>query len=220
MWPNPMQIELIIASIIILIFSVVAHELAHGYAALSLGDPTAKLAGRLTFNPIKHLDPLGSVILPALLALSPSPLIFGWAKPVPYNPYNLKGRYGESIVAAAGPLTNFAIAIFFGVVLRIAIAGGWATDPFILITSFVVFINILLGIFNLIPLPGFDGAKVLRAALPFNQAQKLANFEASLMRFGPLTFMGAILLFFFLLWPIFIGVVLSVFTLITGTSLF
>ncbi len=216
-----MQIELVIASIIILIFSIVLHELAHGYTALSMGDPTAKLAGRLTLNPIPHLDPLGSVILPVLLALSPSPFIIGWAKPVPYNPYNLSNqRWGEAIVAFAGPLTNLAIALIFGLGLRFAIALDFANESIITITSFIVFINILLGIFNLIPFPAFDGAKVLRALLPSGIRFQFEKFEANLARFGTFSFFFFILIFFFILWPFFFQFVIFLFTLITGVSLF
>ena len=100
-----------IFTLIVLILSIILHEIAHGYAAASLGDPTARLAGRLTLNPLKHLDPVGSVLIPLLLIISGGGILFGWAKPVPYNPYNLKNqRWGEAIVAAAGSLTNIAIA--------------------------------------------------------------------------------------------------------------
>lgn len=221
MWPYIMQIELVVISIVILILSVVLHELAHGYAALSLGDPTAKLAGRLTLNPIPHLDPLGSVIIPLLLALSPSPFIIGWAKPVPYNPFNLRDqRWGEAIVAAAGPLTNLAIALIFGLGLRFAIAGGLADDSMILVTSFIVFINILLGIFNLIPFPSFDGSKVLKAFLPSGARFQFEKFEMNLAQFGTISFFFFILIFFFLLWPFFLQLIIFLFALITGVSLF
>src|SRR5574343_1207888 len=107
---------------LILLFSVIIHELAHGYVAYSLGDPTAKYEGRLTMNPLKHLDPFGSVILPLLLILSQSSFIIGWAKPVPYNPYNLKNqKWGDAIVALAGPLSNICVALFFGLLIRFGI---------------------------------------------------------------------------------------------------
>ena len=108
-----------IFSLVILLFSVIIHELAHGYIAYSLGDPTAKYAGRLTLNPIKHLDPFGSVILPLILFISGSPILFGWAKPVPVNPYNFKDqKWGSLKVAIAGPITNIALAVFFGLLIR------------------------------------------------------------------------------------------------------
>ena len=102
----------IILSLVVLILSIIAHEVAHGYAADALGDPTARLAGRLTLNPLPHIDLMGSVIIPALLISTGSPILFGWAKPVPYNPYNLKNkRWGEALVAVAGSATNLLLAI-------------------------------------------------------------------------------------------------------------
>lgn len=211
-----MQTELIIVSIVILIFSVIIHELAHGYSALFLGDPTAKLANRLTLNPISHLDPVGSVILPFFLALT-SPFIIGWAKPVPYNPYNLRNqRWGEAIVAGAGPLANFIVAIIFGLFLRVGIIYGFATESFITITSFIVFINILLGAFNLLPFPSMDGLKVLKAILPYQYSHKVSAFEHSMARYGMISLFLFIFIFFIILWPIFIQIVSTVFTLITG----
>ncbi|MCL5006971.1 MAG: site-2 protease family protein [Patescibacteria group bacterium] len=151
-------------SIIVLIFSAVVHEVAHGYAALALGDTTAKDMGRLTLNPLSHLDPIGSVVLPVVLFLSHSPFIVGWAKPVPYNPYNLYKdyKYGPLKVALAGPLSNLVIAAAFGLVIRFVPLSA-AADSFLAI---VVFINCLLMIFNLIPVPPLDGSKVLTAILP------------------------------------------------------
>ena len=105
----------IIFSIAVLVMSVVVHEVAHGSIAYALGDPTAKMAGRLTLNPIKHIDPFGSIIVPLILAMIPGGMIFGWAKPVPYNPYNLKaGKYGPAYVALAGPVSNFFLDLIFG----------------------------------------------------------------------------------------------------------
>src|ERR1035437_7873981 len=104
---------------IVLILSIIAHEVAHGYAADSLGDPTARLAGRLTLNPLPHIDLMGSIVIPALLVFTQSPIMFGWAKPVPYNPYNLKNhRWGEMLVALAGSATNILLAIIFGLIVR------------------------------------------------------------------------------------------------------
>ena len=114
-----------ILSIAILIMSVVVHEVSHGYAAFLLGDPTAKYAGRLTLNPIKHLEPWGSVFIPLFLAISNAGILFGWAKPVPYNPYNLKNqKYGPAIVGAAGPLSNLALALFAGITMRAFFVAG------------------------------------------------------------------------------------------------
>ena len=159
-----MQIDWIFL-LIILIFSVIIHEVTHGYVAQSLGDPTARLAGRLTLNPLPHLDLLGSIILPGLMLLSNSSFLFGWAKPVPYNPYNLRNaRFGEALVAGAGPAVNLLLAIIFGLLVRFA--GGVLPDAFVSLAGTVVVINILLAVINLIPIPPLDGSKVLGAILP------------------------------------------------------
>ena len=107
-----------IFSLAILVVSVMVHEIAHGWTAFILGDPTAKLAGRLTLNPIPHIDPVGSIIVPLVLSLLPGGIVFGWAKPVPYNPYNLKVKNGPAYVALAGPASNFIIAIIFSLLIR------------------------------------------------------------------------------------------------------
>ena len=152
-------------SIAVLIMSVVIHEVSHGYAADSLGDPTARLAGRLTLNPLKHLDPFGSVLLPALTYLFGG-FIFGWAKPVPYNPYNLKNqRWGPAVVAGAGPLANILIALIFGLAVRFF--GNFLAAGFVQIALAIIFINLILAIFNLVPIPPLDGSKILFAALPY-----------------------------------------------------
>lgn len=153
-----------IFAIIVIIASVILHEVAHGYVADLLGDPTARLAGRLSLNPLKHLDPVGSVLVPALGALWGG-FIFGWAKPVPYNPYNLKGRrWGPVWVALAGPATNLLLALLFSLPLRFMAASLPSTALSLL--AFVVLANIMLAIFNLIPVPPLDGSKLLFALLP------------------------------------------------------
>ena len=159
-----MQVELIF-SIAVLIMSVVIHEVAHGAVAGFLGDPTARLAGRLTLNPIKHLDLFGSIILPAGMALLGGP-IFGWAKPVPYNPYNLKVPWGEATVAAAGPASNFLIALVFSLLLRGGVISSWFGPVAVELVLSIVFINIILAVFNLIPVPPLDGSKILFNLLP------------------------------------------------------
>ncbi|MEX0652121.1 MAG: site-2 protease family protein [Candidatus Paceibacterota bacterium] len=166
--------------IVILILSIVIHEVSHGYMANMLGDPTARIAGRLTLNPIKHIDLMGSIIIPGLLVLSGSPFLFGYAKPVPYNPYNLRKyswgqRWGEALVAGAGPAVNIFIAIVFGLFIRLSTALEFATPAIIQISTTVVFINILLAVINMIPLPPLDGSKVLEAILPFSLAQQYAR---------------------------------------------
>jgi len=125
---------------------------------------TAKRAGRLTLNPLPHIDPMGSVILPALMVLTHSPILFGWAKPVPYNPYNLTkgGKWGEALVAVAGPASNFILAILFGLAMRFGIVPTEGVG----IAMIAVYMNIFLGVFNLLPIPPLDGSKVLPSLLP------------------------------------------------------
>jgi Zn-dependent protease len=156
-----------IFSLIVLLFSVIIHELAHGYVAYSLGDPTAKYAGRLTLNPLKHLDPFGSVILPLLLLLATAGQgpIFGWAKPVPINPYNLRDqKWGTLKVAISGPATNFGIAIIFSLLIRAL--NMPPSVPFIELLGIVAIYNFLWGMFNLVPIPPLDGSWILFKLLP------------------------------------------------------
>jgi Zn-dependent protease len=151
--------------------------LAHGYVAYSLGDPTAKYEGRLTLNPIKHLDPFGSIILPLLLFIAGSPFLFGWAKPVPINPYNFTDKkYGEIKVSIAGPASNFCLAIVFGLILRFLPENIFLNNQGIYIAlTYIVAINIWLAIFNLIPIPPLDGSWILFSFLPAS-AQNVKNF--------------------------------------------
>lgn len=203
---------LVLLSIVILIMSVVIHELSHGYMADYLGDPTPRLQGRLTLNPIKHLDPFGSVIVPVLLAILNTGFIFGWAKPVEYNPYNIRDkRRGEFLIAAAGPLSNLSIALIFGVIIRFALSMSNISAPFIEICTYIVIINIVLAIFNLIPLPPLDGSKLLFAVLPNQYGRLRMTLEA----YAP--FFVLIVLFF--LWQIVAPVIPFVFKLFTGVSL-
>lgn len=157
----------------ILILTIIIHEVAHGYAALLLGDETAKNEGRLTFNPIPHVDMIGTIILPALLILTGANILFGWAKPVPYNPYNLKGRYSEAIVAAAGVVTNVAVAIVFGLIHRFGF--GVLPEPLLALCLIIVYVNLFLGLFNLIPVPPLDGSKIVLSLLPVHIRLKLED---------------------------------------------
>ena len=153
-----------IFAIAILIMSIVAHEVSHGYVANMLGDPTARLAGRLTLNPLPHMDIVGSFIVPVFTFFLGG-FIFGWAKPVPFNPYNMQNPQRDgALVAAAGPLANILIVAVFSVLIRLSPLFG-LPDSFIQLASLVVFLNILLAFFNLIPIPPLDGSKILFCAL-------------------------------------------------------
>ena len=211
-------------SLVILILSVIAHEVAHGYAADALGDPTARLAGRLTINPIPHIDLMGSIVIPALLIFSGSSLLFGWAKPVPYNPYNLTNkRWGETIVALAGAATNLTLALVFGLIIRFGstpLATGGTTLPVaaLALAATIAFTNLFLGLFNLIPFPPLDGFVALRSALPWHFAQKLNRFETALRQMGFITLVLFLVIFSTLLSGPFFNLVLWIFNLITGAS--
>lgn len=209
--------ELFIFTVLLLIISIILHEVAHGYAAYALGDPTAKLAGRLTLNPIPHIDLFGSVLIPALLVLTSAGFLFGYAKPVPYNPANLKNqRYGEAIVAGAGPATNIAIALIFSLIIRF---GAGLPDAFLALSALVVLINLFLAIFNLIPIPPLDGYTVLRSLLPYRFAVRFQDFERKMQSMGILSLFLFIFIFItFLSTPFFIFVQ-YLFTLLTGAPL-
>jgi Zn-dependent protease len=156
----------LIFQLIVLIFSIMIHEISHGAMALRLGDDTAKRLGRLTLNPLKHLDPVGSVILPLLLIMFNSPILIGWAKPVPYNPYKLKNpKKGAALIAAAGPLSNLVIATIFAVILSFSQILGLSSTLMAAI-GVIILINLLLAIFNLVPIPPLDGSKLLFAFFP------------------------------------------------------
>lgn len=154
------QIALFVFSLVVTIFSVVLHELAHGYVARFLGDDTAERAGRLTLNPVPHLDPIGSVLVPILCYVSGIPG-FAWAKPVPYNPANLwKDRqWGPLKVSLAGPFTNIGILLIFGLAARLALQTG--DMQLVAGFTFVAIVNAFLAVLNLIPVPPFDGFRLI-----------------------------------------------------------
>lgn len=213
-----MDLGFSIIVIVLLILSIILHEIAHGYAALYLGDPTAKLAGRLTLNPISHIDPLGSVILPGIMVLTSSPLLFGWAKPVPYNPYNLSyGRWGEAFVAFAGAGVNLIIAIVFGILLRVHAEIGIFSNSFADLAVVVVSINLLLALFNLIPFPPLDGSKVVAALLPYSLWMRWNTFCARIESLGPIALVGFLLLFIYVLREPFHVVFSFLYSLIVGS---
>lgn len=214
-----MQID-IIFGLVVLIFSIVLHEVAHGYMANWLGDPTARLAGRLTLNPVSHIDIVGSIILPALLLITHAPILIGYAKPVPYNPYNLRGRYGEGMVAFAGPGTNILLAVFFGFLIRFS--GAQLGPDLISAFAIIVYINMLLALFNLLPVPPLDGSKVLSTLLGMispSLERGYDTFRLNFERLGIFSGVLIIMLFFYLLAPYFSVVLIKLFTLLTGASL-
>jgi len=196
--------------IIILIMSVVVHEVSHGYAALALGDSTAKYQGRLTLNPLAHLDLVGSLIVP-LIGYLAGGFIVGWAKPVPFNPYNLRNqKWGEALVAIAGPLANILLAVIFALFIRLVLAYQWFTlsPAFISLTGFVIMINITLAIFNLVPIPPLDGSKILFAFLPYKWQVVRDFFE----RYGLIL----VFVFIFFFWQIISPMVNYLFTFLVG----
>ncbi|MDE2025132.1 MAG: site-2 protease family protein [Patescibacteria group bacterium] len=180
----------LILGIVVLVFSAILHEIAHGYVADRLGDPTARIMGRLTLDPRKHIDPFFSIILPLLLIVSGSPVIFGGAKPVPVDPFNLReGRKDLALVSLAGPLTNVVLAIIAALFLKflpllvgtnqaLIFSGGFVFAR--LLFNTIVNYNLLLAIFNLLPIPPLDGSKVFSLLLP----QRESAVYLSLGQFG------------------------------------
>lgn len=210
-----------IYALVILLFSAIIHEISHGFSAKIQGDNTAEAAGRLTLNPLPHLDPFGSVILPLLLALpaifgAPT-VIIGWAKPVPYNPSNLRNKkWGSALVAIAGPLSNISIALIFGFILR-SLPDFAALPTLNLFLMIIVWINLLLAVFNLIPIPPLDGSKLLFSffsAFGRSYASKLLQIELWLEKYGFVLLLAFIFFGFNLILPI----VLRLYEIITGQS--
>ena len=183
------QFQYVVLMIPALLIAMIVHELGHGYTAYKLGDNTPKIAGRLTINPIPHLDIFGSIIFPAILILLKAPFIFGWAKPVPINPFNFKKldyRKGMALTALMGPLSNIITAVIFAVLFHITInltnylpytINKTVLTPLILFFTLTVNINIIIAIFNLLPIPSFDGWRILLSFLPFKLERKLENLE-------------------------------------------
>lgn len=205
-------------SLVVLILSVIAHEVAHGYAANSLGDPTARLAGRLTLNPLPHVDLMGSIVLPTILTLTGSPIMFGWAKPVPYNPYNLKDqRFGETFVAVAGSATNLLLALIFGLIVRFGPGLGLDMAT-ISLAGTIAFINLFLGLFNLIPFPPLDGFIALRTVVPWHFSSRLLHLEEQLHAAGAVSLILFLLIFSYIFAGPFFTFVVWLFGLLTGIS--
>lgn len=205
-----MPIDLVIFSLAVLLFSVIIHELSHGTVAYSLGDPTAKNAGRLTLNPIPHLDFFGSLIIPLLLLIATMGQgpIFGWAKPVPVNPNNFKNpRWDNVKVSLAGPASNIGLAIFFGLLIRFLPL----PETLISLFSIIVILNFLLALFNLVPIPPLDGSHLLFSFLP----DRFWKLKAVLYQYG--FFILIFFIFFGIQW-VFLGALMLYF-LTTGQPL-
>ncbi len=187
--------------------SIVIHEVSHGYAALWLGDKTALYEGRLTLNPIKHIDIFGSLIVP-FISITLGGIVFGWAKPVPFNPYNftkMKAK-GEAFVAFAGPLSNILLAFIFGLYIRFA--GLDPASPAFQISAMIVFTNLILALFNLMPIPPLDGSKILGVILP----PRYQFIRQKIESFG----FVAVILFSLLLWQFVTPVIDILFKVFTG----
>ena len=202
-----------IFSLIVLLFSVIIHEVSHGYAALMQGDKTAEYEGRLTLNPLPHIDMVGTIILPMISLMLPGSFLFGWAKPVPFNPYNLKNKkWGEAIVAVAGPFSNLLLALIFGLFIRFYIVPhGLVAGPMASLCAIIVLVNVTLAVFNLVPIPPLDGSKILSAVLP----QSWMNVRRAIERFG---FIG-VLIFLVFIWQFIEPVIPWLFRIFTGLSL-
>lgn len=197
--------------LLVLIYSVVIHEVSHGLMADSLGDPTAKNMGRLTLNPLRHLDMFGSVLLPLLLFIARSPFIIGYAKPVPYDPRQLSDqRYGPAKVALAGPASNIVLALIFGLSLRF-MPDIFTSSLIPQLFSFIILLNLVLAIFNLFPIPPLDGHWLLMTFLP----TKFNVLKVFLYRYSlPLLFVFIIFIF-----PLIFPVVSILYEIITGINL-
>lgn len=187
-----MMILIYLTNLIILLYSAILHEIAHGFVAEKLGDPTARIMGRLTLNPKPHIDPMMSIALPLILILSGSPIIFGAAKPVPVDPFNLKeGRKDLALVSLAGPLTNILLAVIASLCVKaFAYFGIGGILP--IIFSMIADINLLLAIFNLIPIPPLDGSKIFALLLPEREANTYMSLSS----------IGFFILIFLLMFPI------------------
>jgi len=200
--------------ITVLIFSVILHEVAHGFVAFRLGDPTAKYQGRLNLNPLNHLDPLGSIIVPALTYMMTymmpgmmGGVIFGWAKPVPINPYNFRDRRkGELLVSLAGPATNIAVGVTSALLLRVVPA----TTVAFYVLKYMSLINLILAFFNLFPVPPLDGSHILANLWPGRTERIKAFFQ----RYGMFLFL--IFIFFGVNWVY--PLVKGLFFLVSGLS--
>ncbi|HEC69378.1 MAG TPA: site-2 protease family protein [Candidatus Omnitrophica bacterium] len=197
---------MIIILIIILFFSIIIHEVSHGYIAYRLGDPTAKYSGRLTLNPLVHIDLFGTILIPAFLILSHSPILFGWAKPVPINPYNFRNPRKDLMwVGFSGPASNLTIAFILSLIIKIL-----PSSPITVILNYGAVINIVLAVINLIPIPPLDGSRILTGLLPRELAYKY-------MRIEPFGFIIAVL-FIILFWRSIIQPIIGIICSLLGLN--
>mgnify|MGYP001584880496 CR=1 FL=1 len=197
---------------LVLIISIIVHEVAHGIAAEREGDSTARMLGRITLNPLKHIEWFGSVILPLALILSNAGFVVGWAKPVPYNPDNLKrGKKSVALVSIAGIVANLSIALIFGLAIRLATAYGLASTAFFDISSIIILVNIVLALFNAIPIAPLDGFRFLSAVLPFRYEKQMRVLEKYSL--------PILIVFLFFGWKFVAPLAFTTFTLLTGISL-
>lgn len=196
---------LVVFQVVILIFAVIIHEVSHGVVALSLGDPTAKLSGRLTLNPIPHIDLYGSIILPLLMGLaSGGAFVFGYAKPVPFNPYLLRDqKWAPALVALAGPASNLLLAVLLGVLYRLGSIFISIPSDVVQLFFIAIIINIVLAVFNSIPIPPLDGSKIIAPLLPYKFIR--SEFYAILEQQGMLIVLIFALFGFGLISPIIFG---------------
>lgn len=206
----------VVLQIFILLFSVIIHEISHGFTALCFGDKTAQYEGRLTLNPIKHLDWMGSIVLPLLLYITNAGFMIGWAKPVPYNPYNLKHRHiAEPLIAFAGPISNILVATVFGIFVKLLPTATFLSVSMVLslinIFAFIALVNISLAIFNLIPIPPLDGSKILASVLPIDIRYKFLAFSE---KYGLILIVAVVVFLPRLITPI----ISTLFHLITGLN--
>lgn len=205
--------EIIVVALII--FSIILHEVAHGYVADWLGDPTARYEGRLTLNPMPHIDMIGSIIVPGIAVLAQSPFLLGWAKPVPINPYNLRwGKWGEALTAFAGPATNILIAVGAAFLIRFGVLP--TSDAIVELILLLVSANISLAIINLLPIPPLDGSKIVAALLPSGLYYKYRELENLTYALGPFgLILVLIIIIQFLSAPVG-ALIFSIFRLLTG----